>query len=177
MEEEWKDLPDYPQYRVSSYGRVASDKTGQVLSLNFNQQGIPSAAMFIEGKLYRKSVQVLVAEAFLPPPQFSHYDTPTHLDGDKGNNHAENLIWRPRWFAMQYHKQFYDVAPSIHNMPVEIVSTGEIFDHAIDLCMKYGVLLMDVFRAVNDEHNNNNTLSFVWFEVRFPPSRYLNRQT
>lgn len=168
MKEEWKDVLEFPGYSISNTGEVISDKTGKVLSQNVNQQGIPNVGMFIDGKLSRRSVAVLVAEAFLPPSRFPHFNTPTHLDGDKENNHVENLVWRPRWFAIQYQRQFYDVHVSMHNMPVEIIKTGEIFDHAIDLCVKYGVLLMDVVRAVHHVDNNNNTVPFGWFEVRIP---------
>ncbi len=93
MEEEWKDVSEFPLYSVSNKGEVSSDRTGKILAHNINQQGIPNVGMFIERKLYRKSVAVLVAEAFLPPSKFPHFDTPTHLDGDKLNNHVENLVW------------------------------------------------------------------------------------
>ncbi len=165
MKEEWTEVPEFPWYSVSNTGEVSSDRTGKILSQNINQQGIPHVGLAIDGKIYRKSVSVLVAEAFLPPSRFSHFTTPTHLDGDKLNNFVTNLVWRPRWFAIQYQRQFYDVHSSMQNMPVEIINTGEVFEHTIDLCMKYGVLVMDVVRAV---HHAGSKVPFGGFEVRVP---------
>ncbi len=162
---EWKDIVGFPLYSISNEGEVSSDRTGKILAHNINQAGIPHVGMMYEGKLYRRSVSGLVAQAFLPPPRHPHFDTPTHLDGDKSNNHIENLVWRPRWFTIKYQKQFEEADITWRNMPVEIVKTGEVFEHAIDLCVKYGVLVQDVVHAV---HNTNNTVPFGWFEVRTP---------
>jgi hypothetical protein len=166
MDEQWKEIPEFPWYSVSNRGVVTSDRTGRVLIQNYNQQGIPSVGMIVDGKVYRRSVQVLVAKAFLPPPMSDHYNTPIHLDGDKANNHVENLVWRPRWFAIKYHQQFEDAPLTFRTMSIEIIKTGEVFEHAIDLCMKYGVLARDVVHAALNENSGRNVVPFGWFEVR-----------
>lgn len=167
--DEWREIPDFPGYAVNDKGEVASHKTGHVLSLNYNQYGIASAGMYVEGKLHRKSVALLVAENFLSPPKRDTFDTPTHLDGDRRNCRADNLIWRPRWFAIKYHQQFEKVHASFLDMPVEIVDSGVVFERTIDLCMKYGVLATDVVHAV---HNKDHVVPFGWFEVKSPDNAH-----
>lgn len=166
MTVQYKDVASFPGYSVGSNGEIISDKTGKSLSPALNQQGIASVGLFIEGIQHRRSVAILVAEAFLGDPPNERFDTPIHLDGDKSNNNADNLEWRPRWFAIKYHKQFHD--PFIHThaswmvTPIEVVQTGEQFDHAIDCCKKYGLLVSEVVLAAY----NGGIVFPVWYEFR-----------
>jgi HNH endonuclease len=131
---------------------------------SMNQYGVVQIGLYYEGKTNRRSVAVLVAKAFLEPPRWPHYNTVIHLDGDKENCEADNLAWRPRRYAINYHRQFEHVHSSFLEFPVEIIETGEIFDRSIDCCMKYGVLAEELLQATYNE-------DLVWmlgYHVRVP---------
>ena len=97
--EEWRPIQDYPDYQVSSLGRVKSMKWGkeEILTLNTDHKGYhyiglqPTRPRGEEG--VRKCVKVhrLVAEAFIPnldsKPQIDH------IDRCKSNNVVSNLRW------------------------------------------------------------------------------------
>ena len=99
MIEEWRDIRGYEGlYQVSNTGLVRSlDREvngkflrGKVLS-SYSKHTYPVVALCnVNGK---KSVRVhrIVAETFLENP----YNLPevNHIDGNKNNNHVENLEW------------------------------------------------------------------------------------
>ncbi len=103
MTEIWRPIEAFPGYSVSDHGRIRADKSGRILQLNLNQYGLVQVGLMREGVQYHRSVPLLVARAFLEPP-FEPFDTPINLDGDRHNNHVDNLVWRPRWFAIRYNQ-------------------------------------------------------------------------
>lgn len=76
------------------------------------------------------------------------YNAIIHLDGNRSNCEATNLMWRPRWYAIRYHRMFNE-DPS--NASVMIQETGEIFGTLRELCVKYGLYegytYLDVIRG------------------------------
>lgn len=100
----WKSIENYEGfYEVSNHGRVRSltRKTrfgrgyriyeGKELSLQTDKDGYKRVALHREGKVKRFFVHRLVALAFIDNP----CDKPVvnHKDGNKQNNHADNLEW------------------------------------------------------------------------------------
>jgi hypothetical protein len=152
--EHWQDLEDFPGYAVSSYGRVQNTLNGHIKIPTRNQMGIPSVNLIKDRVQYRRSVARLVARAFLPAPSRETFDTPINLDGDRTNNHVDNLMWRPRWFAVKYHAQLRDpeLSPAFgYSGAVEVVDTGERFVSARDCATKYGLLEREiVLSAMNN---------------------------
>jgi hypothetical protein len=165
-DQDWKDILGFPGYAINPYGDIANtQRGGRALRYDINQQGVVHVSLYFRGRQYRRAVARMVAEAFLPPPRFSHYDTPIHLDGDRTHLHVSNLDWRPRWYAIEYHRQFWDPPdPSWEDISVEVPRTGEFFDRCIDFCMEYGVLV----RHVVDALLFNRPLPLLWIEVRSP---------
>lgn len=145
VEEEWREIWDFPGYEISSHGRARSRLTGRILAPSVNQRHLVHVGPVRDGKQIRRAVALLVAEAFLPEPPPA-FDTPIHLDGDKMNNFASNLAWRPRWFALRHSQQFssYRLGPVF---PIEEVTTGEYFPDVWDAVIKYGLLVHEVRSA------------------------------
>jgi len=84
---EWKIINNY---QVSNTGRVIG-KSGKELKPAINQQGYYQVAFHINGVQYNKRVNRLVAECFIPNPE--NKPEVNHKDGDKRNNHVDNLEW------------------------------------------------------------------------------------
>lgn len=113
-----------------------------------NQRGIISVGLNRNGIQRKRSVSRLVAAAFLPEPKDPNFDTPIHLDGDRSNNRADNLMWRPRWFAIEYQQQFEHEEDGT---PVKEVDSGIRFNSIREAAINYGLLDYLIFMsAVNN---------------------------
>jgi hypothetical protein len=139
--EMWLEIKEFPDYRISNYGRVLNIYTDHIKIPTANQQGIPSVLLMRDRAQYRRAVARLVAEAFLPPHQLPAFDTPINLDGDRSNNHVGNLLWRPRWFAVKYHAQL-KVSPGYGDSmgPIQDIDTGVVYANVRDAVTQCGLL-------------------------------------
>lgn len=162
MTDRWVELDEFPDYAVSEFGDVANIKTGMPRKLSINQQGNVKISIYRGRELYTRSVAVLVAEAFVPG-KTEFFNTPIHLDGDKRNCRADNFMWRPRWFAVQYHRQFF--MPAFHQATVPIieVNSGQTFDSVKEACVTLGLYHDDVYRSFT--HGEELMLTRHMFEV------------
>lgn len=153
--EEWRTIPTFPKYGVSSYGRIETIKTGYILTATPNQQGHLKVNLMQDGKIYTRSVNQLVAKAFLPPPPRRDFTSIIHLNGDKADCHASNLMWRPRYFAITYHQQFE--TPTFRNarFPLVELKTGEKYDSIQDALVRHGLLYKDVLISAHER-------TYVW---------------
>lgn len=152
--EEWNRLHQLGlvDYSVSSMGRVRNDRFDRIMRLSINQQGIVKIGLIPEGSHTPKTYSVarLVAHYFLDPPRSEAFDTPIHLNGNRTDCRADNLMWRPRWFAVVFHRQFQDPIKEFAQ-PIICLDTDEIFDNCREPAMRYGVLESEVFSDVTNQ--------------------------
>ena len=148
MVENWRQIEFSPEYDVSDHGRVRSNKTGRILALSDNQSGLVHVGLMHDGKQYHRSVPLMVAKAFLPRHDYLAFDTPINLDGDRFNNHIDNLVWRPRWFAKKYNQQFRQ--PYRHPIHTRLIdmTTGDISENSVECAKRYGLLEEDLVLSV-----------------------------
>lgn len=142
MQEEWRVIASFPGYSVSDAGSVRNDETGHLMTQLVNQGGIAYVGMCKNKKQHKRSLSLLVAEAFLICPSYA-FDTPINLDGDRCNNRADNLLWRPRWFATKYYQQFQQDAPCF-TRKIQNVETEEVFDTSWQAALTLGALDRDI---------------------------------
>jgi len=104
-QEEWRDVKGYEGlYAVSNHGRVVSlerlvnAKYGKrtvpkkILRFGHNGHGYLAVSLSKECSFVSTPVHKIVAEAFIGMrPSKDHQIN--HIDGDKTNNHADNLEW------------------------------------------------------------------------------------
>ena len=155
MDEFWKQIRGFPTYCVSDQGRVRNEANGYILTRLINQDKIVYVGLNHCGVQHRRSLAILVANAHVrKPPMFSEsFDTPIHRDGDRTNNRAINLLWRPRWFAQRYHRQF--MHPYLLPTPVQDLETGTIYDSTREAAVAFGLLEADILIATRGN-------DFVW---------------
>lgn len=147
--EEWKLVVEHPRYSVSDLGRVRNDNTDRILRIRKNQRGFWMVGLREEnGEQVTRSLNKLVAVAFLPPPRTEYFDSVIHIDGDRANHQAVNLAWRPRWFALKYHTQF--TMETTSRGPVRDKRTGELFASVWDVVSQRGLLYWDVVRSMHE---------------------------
>lgn len=89
--EEWRSVPAFPGYQISSWGSVFSQKTGRELSAAPNKGGYRQVNLRRDGEGHRRYVHQLVATTFVGPrPDGAEV---RHLDGDRSNNTVANLVY------------------------------------------------------------------------------------
>lgn len=152
MSEEWETLAydGFDGYDVSSYGRVQNNHTGRILILSPNQFGVLRVGLMnsFSHRQITLTVARMVADHFLPGKS-DQFDTPINLDGDRRNNRVDNLMWRPRHFAVRYFHQFNE--PIVWTSGIRCSS--EIFENSRDAAMKKGLLEVDIMKSIlNGEH-------------------------
>jgi NUMOD4 motif len=147
--ENWRPIERFEGYSVSDHGSIRTDKSGRILALNENQYGLLQVGMMRDGIQHHRSVPLLVAKAFIPEP-VGPFDTPINLDGDRHNNHVDNLVWRPRWFAIKYNQQFRYPFEHPILVPLEDMKTNEVSENSTECAKRYGLLEEDlVFSVLN----------------------------
>lgn len=147
MNEEWREIWEFPGYSVSDTGRVRNDRKDRDLTLHSTERGIIYVSLNRQGEQFKRSVTVLVAEAFVTTARKMSFDTPINLDGDRTNNYAENLLWRPRWYAIEYFRQFRNRPDGIDRSILEVKS-GEIFKSSWQAAVAFGLLEREIVRSI-----------------------------
>lgn len=88
-QEVWRSVVGWPNYKISSHGRVRGPRSDLVPSLNFGYQIV---SLVKDGKATNRRVHQLVLEAFVGQKPFDNAIA-AHNDGDKSNNKICNLRW------------------------------------------------------------------------------------
>lgn len=137
-------------YSVTREGLVLNDRTGMALRGYCNQNGVLQLGLMRDGEQHKRAVGKLVLLSWQGPHPNPRFDSAIFLDGNRANCHIDNLMWRPRWFAIRYQRQ-HEYPPGGFRSPVEIRETGERFPTSWDACVKYGLLDKDILLS---EANN-----------------------
>lgn len=100
--EDWRPLPSAPNYEISPLGLVRGPgRWGRMKELRPANNGHGYLHLTIDG--VQRYVHRLVAEAYLGNPPSDKVFV-NHIDGNKGNNAAENLEWVDRIGNAQHAK-------------------------------------------------------------------------
>lgn len=168
MEDEFREIDGYPDYEINSDGVVRGGLRARVLTPSPNQQGLLSVALYGEGKQNRYLVSILVANAFLPEPEYDAFDTAIQLDGDRSNCNIDNLMWRPLWFARRYnYERRVEPFPN-WTAPFELTQNGNVYYHPRDCAIEYGLLEHDINDSLFNSKQGRTKLVFpIWVGFRF----------
>lgn len=161
--EEWVPVEGFDGYSVNKFGEVRLDHFDRLIHPHANQTNSVYVSLMRDGMQCQRSLAPIVAKAFLGKP-VAPFDTPINLDGNRWNCAADNLMWRPRWFAIQYHRQF-TIAPYRNPIksPVKARGEREVFPDSFSAAMRYGLLERDVVMSIY-----NNTYAwpnYMVFEI------------
>lgn len=140
IEEIWKPLDDYPNYDISSEGRVYSRKRGIILKPFLDGWHYPCVDLTDRnGHRGTRKIHRLVAKSFIPNPD--NKPEVNHISGNKTDNSVDNLEW-----VTTAENQRHAVAIGLNDHStysagkpkrrVEIIETGQIFDSIIS-CARY----------------------------------------
>jgi len=124
LDEKWKNIPGYPNYEISNFGRVYNVQHNRFLK-PFYKFGYEHVGLYKDGKSRDIKIHRLVAEAFMT--NFYGFAEINHLDGDKTYNYVENLEWSTRSENM-LHAYRTGLKIATNKRAVRIIETDEIFE-------------------------------------------------
>lgn len=114
--ETFKKIENFNNYSISNFGNVRNDKTGRILKYYTKPSGYKQVQL--GRKTIPQYVHRLVAIAFIPntdnKPQVNH------INGDKGDNRAENL----EWVTASENDLAYGYTSRIENRKKNIIATN-----------------------------------------------------
>lgn len=146
--EDTRPVEGFPDYLIDRNGTVYTEASGLKRKPSKTRDGAMKITLYRDGKPYTKSLSLLVAKTWVyndfDPDIF---DTPIHLDNDQENNHADNLAWRPRWFAVKYQRQYWNEEFRFSRVVVREKRSGIVYDTIMQACQYYGYLYMDVLKS------------------------------
>lgn len=145
--QEWREIVGFSGYSVSDAGAIQNDKTGRLMRTYRNTRGIETVGLMHRGVQHKRSVAVLVADAFIRTARSITFNTPINLDGVRSNNRVTNLAWRPLWFAQRYHKQF-EIGPQGIARPVQNINTEEVYPTTWDAAILLGLLERELVMSI-----------------------------
>lgn len=147
VETEWVDVYGFSDYSVNRLGQICRNATGRILVQKQNQYGVVYVGMMRDNRQHQRSVALIVASTFIPRPP-GPLDTPIHKNGDRWDNSVENLVWRPRWYAVKYNRQFR--RPYEHSIHVAIrdIETGIEYRNSWEAAQVCGLLEEDIVQAI-----------------------------
>lgn len=154
INETWTEVYDFPGYSINEVGLVRNDRTGRIMKWT-NGNGVPVVGLRRDGVSYGRQISTLMTQSWFDPPDNHRFNTVVHLDGDRWNCGIDNLVLRPRWFAIAYHKEMAtDSFPRWSDQFV-LVETNELFNHPKEAAAKYGLLQKDIVMSLMDQRDRH----------------------
>lgn len=144
----WKELPEFPNYEINPLGEIYNRRTRALMKINPTNHGHMKITLTAEnGRRHDRSVAMLVADAFVKPPNFL-CDNVIVLDGDHTNIAASNLAWRPQGFAWKYTRQLKQEQP-LYYRNLRVLNTVERIEYecVVHAGMSEGLLFEDIWRS------------------------------
>ena len=150
LDEVWLTCEEFPDYSISSHGRVRNEHRQSIVQQSLTLQGAPKVSLSGDGVRRTLSVKVLVADLFVENDRDPEiFNTPIHLDGDQTNCRCENLMWRPRWFACKYTQQFTAVKRYEGVGPIVNLKSGMVFEDIVHASTVNGLLFKDLEESIH----------------------------
>ena len=117
--EEWRDVVGFEgKYRVSSHGRVWSNRYKRYLTPYMNSRGYAQTCLAVAGKHYYRTVHRLVMEAF--SEDYSEDLQVNHKDENKLNNMLSNLEMCTHQYNIEYSKSKHYIVTTPDGEEIEM---------------------------------------------------------
>ncbi len=153
--EEWKKIKGHPKYKISSLGRIYSEKTKRYLKFTVGV-GTDKKDGYKQIKLDKIPylVHILVANAFLGPSPLSLlHPVVDHIDNNPSNNKLDNLHWvefgKNCWFAHNRDDSYHHKKVCQYSLDGE--KMGE-YRNAAEAARKVNIKYVNIFYACTGKY-------------------------
>lgn len=166
--EKWQVLENFPDYQISTLGRVFSMKRDKILK-PYKSRGYCLVDLGTR-KIKRCAVYVhrLVAETFIPNPE--HKEEVNHKNSKRDDNRVENLEWVTPKENVRHSYEFgfarfrnnnRDKQKEACSQPIVCVETGIKYDSISDASRKLGLHKPNIARCVKNKNKSVHGLHFL----------------
>lgn len=154
--EEWREIEDFPHYKISNYGRVKHVDRIEARKITVNERGFPVVLLSSKTSAtrYLRQINTLVAKAFLDPPIFEDQKAIWHIDGDLTNCRVENLRWETRARVLEWNEMHRTLVPQIKTPRVRNNRTGDEYENAYECGMAEGMLESAIVWRIEQQARN-----------------------
>ena len=166
LQTEWREVEGFPDYIVSENGHVKNVRRNVEMSLRLNKEGFVMVNFSRDKKLHTRSVGRVVAKAFLEPPRNRHYNSIIHLNGDRADCRAINVMWRPRPYTLRYHQMFEEMPARVG---VYIPELDKYYYSLREFCTTYGLVESSTYL---DMANERPCFHYGWMLERYYPENH-----
>lgn len=160
--ERWEKVKDFPNYSVSSLGKVRNDKTNTLKTFQVDKDGYFRLELYYGKKRRKTGVHRLVAEAFIPnknkKPQVNH------IDGNKQNNSVKNLEWATVGENNLHCRRI--LQKGIKATPIICIETKECFSSCKEAAKHYGVSCSSITMCCQGQRKTIKGHRFKYLETR-----------
>lgn len=159
--EVWVPVEGCPDYDISNMGRLYSRRSSQGLLKpgRYTSKDLPRIVQLHNDNGYVVTpLHILVAYHFIP--SYVKGAQVIHVDGDKSNNAAGNLVCLTRGLP----RDEYDVTTMRKYRPVRIVETGEIFPSVGLLADQIDGDRSTIYKCLRGEIKRHLGYTYEWVE-------------
>lgn len=150
---DWRNIPGYPTYIVSSEGDVVNSDTGRWLKYYWDDRGYARVSLYSEGRQKKFYVHQLVALCFVRNYKLGM--PLEHRDGDNTNNASTNLRIRK-----EERTQYLYGGEWVGIRRVYIPETGQIFASAAEAARELGTDASSIYRVLRGDAKTHKGLRF-----------------
>lgn len=152
----WATIEEFPEYAISSFGRVKSLKFDRMLTPRSNGYGYQKVVLRRDGRSYEKLVHRLVAQAFVSG--FREHTKVTHAE-DNTNNHVNNL----RLLKGARMGRLVQEHDPVRPRRLKIIETGQVFRTAEDAARYLGGDKSSIYAVLRGDRRSHRGYTFEHF--------------
>lgn len=155
MRETWKTIKEFPNYEISSLGKIRSIKRGLILRPSVSGSGYYQVGLWYGRRYKMMPVHRLVAMAFVENPD--GLPCVNHKNENRLDNRAENLEWCTQRYNVHYGDN------SIARKVLQETPDGEclaVYESQADAAQATGVAQSSISRVCKGERETAG--GFVW---------------
>ena len=173
MIEVWYSLSfmGYDNYDVSNQGRVRKhNKTStRLMMVRRTASGHAYTRLTANGVQSTHTVAKLVLEAFRSPKLEDEENYILHLDGDRTNNHIDNLRWTTRSNVIRYHRSYIrdSKTKECTQKPLMEMNSRHLYKSVLEAARELVIPPIDILnqcRNVYSPQSDFPHLNFEWVE-------------
>lgn len=158
VQEIWAEIPGFPDYAVSSHGKVKNLRFDKELKQQTTSYGAKQVILRRNGKSYCRLVHRLVAECFVSG--FRPDRNIRHHNDDNGDNFVENLRFKEGVGLGRY----LDQHEPIRVRRILVTDTGQIFRSVLDAARFFNCDVSTIYKVLRGERPHHLGHQFEYYE-------------